>query len=92
MTTESPKVGASTPAVRSKPPTADDKKTTEKKEAVKRTPVKKDVPGLLALEFTFNLQCVTDVMEYEAICIWFLLRSIAVIGSQLKFLSATEKV
>jgi len=49
MTAESTKVGSATTAVRSKPLTsADGKKASEKKEAIKKTPVKKDSAGLLA--------------------------------------------
>lgn len=50
ITTETPKVGTAAAAVHSKPPTSTSgknlvKKTTEKKEDVKRTPAKKDAPA-----------------------------------------------
>ena len=47
ITTETPKISKAATAVHSKPPSSTDvKKTTEKREALKKTPVKKDAPGL----------------------------------------------
>jgi len=64
LTTESSKGGTAATAVHSKPPTsADGKKLAEKKDAVKKTPAKKDASGLLTLKFLFNLQHVTDAVD-----------------------------
>ena len=64
LTTESPKLGTTSAAVHSKlPMSADGKKLAEKKDAVKKTLVKKDALGLLTLKFLFNLQHVTDAID-----------------------------
>ena len=64
LTTESSKGGTAATAMHSKPPTsADGKKLAEKKDAVKKTPAKKDAPGLLTLKFLFNLQHMTDAVD-----------------------------